>query len=80
MSHRSPTLASQVVPEICSRDFLPYQLAHDPAAAAIAASVPQHAIKLAVNEQRVAARDCGGVHIILRDDMKKWLEQLSHVQ
>ncbi|WP_166789310.1 MULTISPECIES: hypothetical protein [unclassified Cryobacterium] len=44
--------------------------------AASAASVTEHAILVALKENRLVARDMEGVRIILRTDIQAWLEGL----
>jgi hypothetical protein len=51
-------------------------LAFTIAAAAIASSVTEHAIELAIRERRLRVRHLDGVPLILRTDIEKWLEAL----
>jgi hypothetical protein len=51
-------------------------IAHTIRSAALATSVTEHAIELAVRERRLKVRDLDGVMLILTTDLQEWLETL----
>ena len=55
------------------------QIAYNIKSAASATSLTEHAIKLAIREDRLIARELDGMMLILRTDIQGWLESLPRV-
>jgi hypothetical protein len=54
-------------------------IAHTIRSAALATSLTEHAIDLAIHENRLKARDLNGVMLILTTDLQEWLEALPPI-
>lgn len=52
------------------------KLAYGITEAAEAASVTEHAVRVAINESSLSTRNLNGVSLILRSDLQAWLEAL----